>query len=137
VEDIAFDIRKETNMRGADVVIEASGNQSALREAIRIAAPDTAVTALGWYQGQCTSLDLSEEFHHNRISLRSSQIGGISPEIQHMWNSDRREEACYHLLMKLKLDNLITHRIRHEDAAEAYRLIDEKDKGVIQVVLTY
>lgn len=135
--DIAYEIRKLTGNKGADSVIEVSGSQKALNEAIRIAAPDTTVTALGWYQGLCTDLDLSEEFHHNRISLRSSQTVFINPEIRHMWDNKRKENACIGLLSKLKLDNLITHKIPYEHAAEAFEMIDKNPKDIIQLVLTY
>lgn len=135
--DIAYEIRKLTNNRGADTVIEVSGNTSALNEAIRIAAPDTTVTALGWYQGQCIGLDLSEEFHHNRVSIKCSQTGAVSPEISHMWNDKRKEKVCLDLLSKLNLENIITHEIPFENVAEAYEMIDKDPKDIIQIVLTY
>lgn len=136
-EDIAYEVRKQTEMKGADAVIEVSGSAKALKEAIRIAAPDTTITALGWYQGQCTDLDLSEEFHHNRITIRSSQTCYIDPQITHMWDNDRKVKTCIELLGKLKLDNLITHRIPYDNVASAYKMIDKDPKDVIQAVLTY
>ena len=136
-DDIALKIRKETNNLGADAVIEVTGNQKALNEAIRIAASDTTITALGWYQGQCVNLNLSEEFHHNRISINCSQTGAINPSIRHMWDYKRKEETCLKLLEQLKFDNLITHKIPYENLAKAYEMIDSNDKDIIQVVLTY
>ncbi len=137
VDDVAYAIRKETNNLGTDAVIEVTGNQRALNEAIRIAAPDTVVTALGWYQGPSTNLMLSDEFHHNRITLRSSQTGAIDPKIRHMWDNERKEKICLDLLSKLELENLITHKIPFDDVAKAYDMIDKLDKDIIQVVLTY
>lgn len=137
VDDVAYAIRKETNNMGTDAVIEVTGNQKALNEAIRIAAPDTVVTALGWYQGPSSSLMLSDEFHHNRITIRSSQTGNIDPKIRHMWDNERKEKICLDLLSKLELENLITHKIPFEDATIAYEMIDRLDKDIIQVVLTY
>ncbi|THF80346.1 zinc-dependent alcohol dehydrogenase [Cohnella fermenti] len=136
-EDVAYEIRKLTNARGADAVIEVSGSQRALQQAIRMAAPDCTVTALGWYQGACVDLNLAEEFHHNRITLKSSQTSRINPDIRHMWDHKRKEETCLSLLARLKLDNLITHRIPYEQAADAYRMIDSHADDIIQVVLTY
>jgi Threonine dehydrogenase and related Zn-dependent dehydrogenases len=135
--DVALAIRKETGNKGADVVIEATGNHQALHQAIRIAAPDTVITAMGWYQGPATALDLSEEFHHNRVTIRSSQTNEINPEIRHMWNHDRKRQACVDLLGKLKLDNLITHRIAYDQVAEAYAMVDNKRPDVIQTLLVY
>jgi len=136
-EDIALEIRKLTNKKGTDAVIEVTGNQAALQEAIRIAAPDTTVTALGWYQGACKSLNLSEEFHHNRVTIRSSQTCYIQPEISHMWTFERKQQTCLALLKKLQMDNLITHRIPFDNIADAYHLIDENTEEVIQAMITY
>lgn len=135
--DIAHEIRKLTDNRGADVVIEASGSSKALQEAIRIAAPDTSVIALGWYQGFCHDLDLSEEFHANRITIKSSQTGNVNAEFRHLWNFKRKQQAAVELLSRLKLDNLITHRIPYDHVAEAYEMIDQAPSDIIQVVLTY
>jgi len=137
VQDIAYDIRKETNKKGADISIEVSGNQKALNEVIRIAAPDTTVIAAGWYQGKCSDLNLSEEFHHNRIIIRCSQTGEINPEIRHVWNFERKITFCLELLKKLRFDNLITNKIPFEDAPEAYKLIDKKPEDIIQILLKY
>ncbi|MCC3372322.1 zinc-binding alcohol dehydrogenase [Cohnella sp. REN36] len=136
-QDTAYEIRQRTRNKGADVVIEVTGNHRALNEAIRIAAPDTTVTALGWYQGPGTALELSEEFHHNRIRIRSSHTARTSPSINHMWNSERKRDQGLELLEKLRLENLITHKIRFDDIALAYETIDQRPETVIQIALTY
>lgn len=135
--DVAMEIRRRTRNRGPDAVIEISGNVKALNEAIRIAAPDTTVTAVGWYQGACDALDLSEEFHHNRIAVRCSQSGNINPSIRHMWDYARKERTCLALLGRLKLENMITHKVPYANIADAYREIDLKPEGVIQAILAY
>ncbi len=135
--DIAYEIRKQTDNTGADAVIEISGNQKALNEAIRIAAPDAQVTAAGWYQGKCTDIDLSEEFHHNRIKLRCSQTGGINPALSYTWDRPRRQKACMDILQKLKLDNIITNVFDYEDAAKAYEMIENEPEEIIQAVFKY
>lgn len=134
--DIAMEIRKRTKMRGADKVIEASGNGSALNQAIRIAAPETTITALAWYQGTLSSVDLSEEFHHNRIGIKQSQTGAMDPAFSNLWNYERRVETCIHILERLKTDNLFTE-FAYDDIQKAYRTIDETPEKVIQAVITY
>ena len=104
---------------------------------IRIAAPDTTITAVGWYQGFCEALNLSEEFHHNRVAIRGTHTVGISPDIRHMWNVERKERTCLELLSRLKLDNLITDRVPYERIADAYRAIDAHPERSIQAVLSY
>jgi threonine dehydrogenase-like Zn-dependent dehydrogenase len=136
-KDIAYEIRKLTANVGPDLVFEASGNVKALNEAIRIAAPETTITAMGWYQGECTNLNLSEEFHHNRVTVKSSQTSWINPEIRHMWNHDRKKQTCAELLSTMQLGNLITHMIPYDQIADAYEIIDKDPRDVIQIVIQY
>ncbi|MCP3774501.1 zinc-binding dehydrogenase [Paenibacillus sp. MZ04-78.2] len=135
--DVAKEIRKITNNRGADAVFEVSGHSAALNQAIRIAAPDTVITAVGWYQGEHSVLNLSEEFHQNRITIRASQTLGIDPSISHMYDDARRRNIGKGLLSQLRLHNLISHRIPFRDAPKAYEMIDKNPQQVLQVVLTY
>ena len=83
------------------------------------------------------ALDLSEEFHHNRVTIRSSQTGGINPSIRHMYSDERKVRHCLQLLEKLKLENLITHRYHLEDIQSAYEQIDNDPSEIIQVAITY
>lgn len=137
ISDIAKEIRKLTNNKGADVVIEVTGNSAALNEAVRIAAPETSVIALSWYQGMIKGLDLSEEFHHNRIGIKQSQTNNIDPAIKNLWDDKRRTESCLKILKGLKLDNLITHKIPYDEVASAYEIVDTHPEKAIQVLITY
>jgi len=137
IKDIAMQIRNRTNNRGADKVIEVTGNGKALQEALRIAAPETTITALGWYQGELRGVDLSEEFHHNRLGIKQSQTNFVDPSLRHLWDYNRRIETCLNIMKELKLSNLITHRIPYDDVAKAYQIVDQHPEDVIQVVITY
>ena len=134
--DIALKIRELTNNRGADVVLEVSGNTYALNEAIRIAAPDTTVTIVSWYQGEAKGLYLADEFHHNRIGLKQSQAAHINPAFSHTYSLSRRNEICWDILRKLKLDNIVTVA-PYQTAPDMYKAIDERADGFIQVVFSY
>jgi threonine dehydrogenase-like Zn-dependent dehydrogenase len=135
--DIALAVRELTGGRGADVVIEASGAYPALQEAIRTAAPNTTVVVLSWYGGNGSALALSDEFHHNRITLRSSQVGGIAPELSATHSLARRTEQVMGWFSELQLDPLLTTFVDFDHAADGYRLIDEHGGEAIQVVLEY
>ena len=135
--DVALAVRERTSGRGADVVIEASGSYAALQEAIRAAAPNTAVVALSWYGGTGGALALSDEFHHNRITLRSSQVGGIAPELSATHSLSRRAEQIHDWFTELELDSLLTTFVPFAEAGSAYHLIDQHGEDAIQVVLRY
>jgi threonine dehydrogenase-like Zn-dependent dehydrogenase len=136
-QDVALEVRKLTGGRGADVVIEASGSYAALQEAIRTAAPDTTVTALSWYGGNGQALALSDEFHHNRITIKSSQVGKVGPDLSATHSLARRGESIVHAFAELDLDPLISDRIPFADAPSGYALVDARDPNTTQVVFSY
>ena len=137
VEDIAMAVRQLTDNRGADVVFEFSGNDRALNEAIRTACYNGKVIVMSWYPGSLANVFPGAEFHHNRIQLICSQVGGIRPELSHRWTPARRTEAVLSLMPELRLEELVTDVIDHDDAAAAYDLIDKRPQDVLQVVLAY
>ncbi len=134
--DVALAIRDMTRCKGPDSVIEVSGNPKALQEAIRIASPNTRVTVMSFYQDS-VQLDLSCDFHSGRISLQSCHSGGVIPELMQTYGPDRKKDVCVKLLSKLCLDNLFTHRIKYENIADAYKMIDEGDPELIATLIEY
>jgi threonine dehydrogenase-like Zn-dependent dehydrogenase len=138
-ENPAERIKDITGRRGADVCIEASGSYRALHEAIRACAYTSRVVALGFYQGEGAGLALGEEMHHNRISLVTSQIGGLASELQHRWDRERLVHTVMRLAAdeKLQLHPLITQIRPAGEAADLFRLIDEHPDRVLQAVLDF
>ena len=132
-------IKSLTAGRGADVVVEVSGHYAALHEAIRAAAYSAKVVALGFFQGQAAGVFFGEEFHHNRIQLICSQISGVDPALSYRWDRDRLVHTVMGLQASgaLNLKPLITHVIPYQDAAEAFRLLDENPEEALQIVLDF
>jgi 2-desacetyl-2-hydroxyethyl bacteriochlorophyllide A dehydrogenase len=139
VADPAEEIKRLTDGRGADVCVEASGSPRALHAAIRACAYSSRVVALGFYQGEAAGLFLGEEFHHNRISLVCSQIGGLSPDLQHRWDRQRLVRTFMHLALDgaIQPTQLVTHRVPVADAATLFRQIDESPSSILQAVLEF
>ena len=135
--DVALAVRERTEGRGADVVIDVSGSYPALHQAIRSAAPNTTVVALSWYGGSAEALALSDEFHHNRISVKCSQVGGVAPELSATHSLARSAARVRDWFAELELDPLLTDAVPLRDAARAYDHIDRRGDQTIQVVLTY
>lgn len=138
-EDVAGRIRQLSAGRGADVVLELSGSAAALHEAIRAAAYSSRVVTLGFFQGEARQLYLGEEFHHNRINLVCSQISGVAPELSHRWDRLRLAQTVMALAAegRLALQSLITHTVPYQEAAAAFRLLDQQPQETLQVVLDF
>jgi 2-desacetyl-2-hydroxyethyl bacteriochlorophyllide A dehydrogenase len=132
-------IKELTGGRGADVSIELSGTYAGLHEAVRATAYSSRVVAAGFYQGEAAGLRLGQEFHHNRIELVGSQVGGVSPRLAHRWNRARLEQTVLGLAAAgaLELDALVSHIVPAEQAGQAFRLLDERPEEALQVVLAF
>jgi 2-desacetyl-2-hydroxyethyl bacteriochlorophyllide A dehydrogenase len=130
---------KDATGGGADISIEASGSAAALNEAIRTCAFQGTVVALGFYQGEARGLFLGEEFHHNRIRVICSQIGGIQPALSARWDRARLVRTVMELQRdgRLRLRELITHRVPFRRAGEVYQLLAEDPAKVLQAVLCF
>ncbi len=130
-------IKALTGNRGADVSIEVSGSTAALGEAIRATAYSAKVVAMGFFQGEASGLFLGEEFHHNRVNIVGSQIFGVDPELTYRWNPLRLAQTAIRLQTDgtLNLQPIISHTIPFEEAAEAFRIVDQQPAEALQVVL--
>ncbi len=135
---VAEAIKARTEGRGADVSIEVSGVAAALHEAIRATAYSARVVALGFFQGTPSGLSLGDEFHHNRVSLVSSQISGVAPEQSYRWDKPRlaRTVMALQAAGTLNLRPLVSHVLPFAEAAAAFAMLDAAPESALQVVLT-
>jgi 2-desacetyl-2-hydroxyethyl bacteriochlorophyllide A dehydrogenase len=136
---VGEEIKRLTEGRGADVSIEISGNYQALHEAIRATAYSARVVSAGFFQRDGAGLFLGEEFHHNRIQVVCSQISGVAPQHANRWDGMRLRRVFMGLAAegRLELEPLVTHTFAAQDAAEAFRLLDQHPEQAVQVVLKF
>jgi 2-desacetyl-2-hydroxyethyl bacteriochlorophyllide A dehydrogenase len=126
-----------TGERGADVAIETSGSGAALQGAIDAVATEGTVVVASWYGTKPVTLALGGHFHRGRVRLRSSQVGRSNPALTPRWDRARRMDTVLGLLGRLKLRDLISHRIPFGEAPEAYAMLDERPREALQVIFTY
>ena len=134
--DVINEIYDFTGGRGADVVLEVSGNISALTTATKACCYNGRLVVLSFYQHQADSLFLGNEFHHKRLRLFSSQICGLSPELV-SWDMKRRKQAVLKLLPQLSLESLISSRVRFENLPAALASIDQDPASSNAVIIKY
>jgi threonine dehydrogenase-like Zn-dependent dehydrogenase len=90
----------------ADVVVHASGDPEGLRAALSLAGQESTVIELSWYGDRAAELHLGGAFHSRRLTLRSSQVGGVSSPQRARWTTRRRLELALRLLGDPALDVL-------------------------------
>ncbi|MEY3990658.1 MAG: hypothetical protein RI985_1739 [Chloroflexota bacterium] len=126
-----------TDGRGADGVIEVSGNPQALPLALAMVGQEGIVVVGSWYGNKPVTLDLGSRFHRGRVRMRSSQVGQLSPDLAPRWNYQRRMSVVWRMLAQFPHQFVITHEYRFENAAVAYEIIDRGELPMVQVVLQY
>lgn len=112
--DPKTDVRNATDGRGADVVVEAVGNVSALDLAVRLCRKAGTISMVGVHAER-------GELHLGLLWLKSlNVVSGHANVMGHL-------DAVLDLMAAGRLDPtpLVTHRLALDDAPEAYRLYDE------------
>jgi len=123
-DDAVDKVKGQTSGRGADVVLECAGAVPALTTAMKLARPRGTVSVIGAHFEPDFCLDAGAMFA-NETTLRIS-IG--SP-------TDDREEVLK-LVETGRIDPVpvISHRMKLEEAAEAYRMFEARE--ATKIVLT-
>lgn len=121
----------------ADLAFELSGNPAALDAAIGAVGYDGRVIIGSWYGDRRAAIDLGGEFHRQRIRLISSQVSSLDPGLRGRWDKIRRLDLAWEMIRRIRPQRLITQRIAFENAADAYRLIDQDPAQTLQVILGY
>jgi 2-desacetyl-2-hydroxyethyl bacteriochlorophyllide A dehydrogenase len=105
----------ESAARDRDLVFHASGQKEGLRGALGLAAKESSVVELSWFGKGDVALPLGEAFHVNRLTLRASQVGTVSPHARPRFTHRSRLELSLRLLADPALDALIDGESAFED----------------------
>jgi len=130
-------VAADTGGRGADLVVEASGNPQALAASLGLLAHEGTALVCSWYGTKPVTLPLGAAFHRRRLALRSTQVSTLPAALSARWDRRRRAELAWRLCRQLPLSALATHAFPFERAAEAYACADRKDDGLIHAALRY
>ena len=130
-------VARRTNGRGADIVVEASGNPDALAASLRLLAHEGTALVASWYGTKAVSLPLGADFHRRRLSIRSTQVTTIPSHLAGRWTVARRRRTAAALLRELPVDRLATHEVRADDAQAAFEAVDQGTEGLVHAALRY
>ncbi|MEV5845592.1 zinc-binding alcohol dehydrogenase [Streptomyces sp. NPDC051985] len=107
----------EDALDGCDLVVHASATEQGLTRALELLAPEGTVLELSWYGDRRIALPLGEAFHSRRLTVRSSQVGTVSPRRSGRSYADRLALSL-DLLADPALDALITGESAFEELPE-------------------
>ena len=120
-----------------DVVLELTGNPSALDEALGATRFSGRIVLGSWYGARPVPVTLGGRFHRSRIELVSSQVSTLSPVLSGRWTKERRYETVLNLAAVLRPSRLVTHRFSLDQAPQAYRQACDRPEEGLQVLFTY
>jgi threonine dehydrogenase-like Zn-dependent dehydrogenase len=135
--ELAEAVGTGTGGRGADLVVEASGNPQALASSLGLLAHEGTALVCSWYGTRPASLPLGAAFHRRRLTIRSSQVSTLPAALTARWDRGRRAALAWRLAIELPLLGLATHEFPFERAGEAYASVDAKQDGLIHATLRY
>jgi NADPH:quinone reductase-like Zn-dependent oxidoreductase len=96
-----------------DIVIHASATEAGLHRSLELLRTEGTVVELSWFGDRRITVPLGENFHSRRLTIRSSQVGGISPA-RHRDYAQRLQVAL-DLLGDPRFDALTTGHSDFED----------------------
>jgi len=138
--DAGLQIRQATEMVGVDIALETSGNHTALHHAIRGTRYGGTIVPVAWYHGEAQGLFLGEEWHFNRHTMISGARLESVPYRDHpRWDPGRVQDTIVGLFARgqLHVEGMLQPRVPIAQAAEAYRLIDERPGETVKLAVEF
>lgn len=120
-----------------DLVIHASGTPQGLRAGLALTGQEATLIEMSWFGQQEVSLPLGEAFHARRLTLRSSQVGTVSPSRSARWDHRRRLTLALELLADARLDALISDESDFNDLPTLMPRLAAKAGGALCHRLRY
>lgn len=137
--DAGLEIKKATDHRGADVIIETSANYHALQHAIRGIAYNGNIAVVGWYHECAGGFNLGREAHFNQPNILLSRACSEPNRDYPRWDFDRICAVCWDMLGKglIKCENIVDPVVALEDAADAYMAIEQNPSSSVKLGVTF
>jgi 2-desacetyl-2-hydroxyethyl bacteriochlorophyllide A dehydrogenase len=98
-----------------DLVVHASATDAGLARSLELLAPEGTVVELSWYGDRRVNVPLGEWFHSRRLTLRSSQVGTVSPARGVRKGYAERLAIALELLADPAFDALVTRECRFDE----------------------
>lgn len=98
-----------------DLVLHTSATEQGLARSLELLAEEATVVDLSWYGDRPVSVPLGEFFHSRRLSVRSSQVGKVSPARRSRRDFGDRLSLALELLADPAFDVLISGESRFAD----------------------
>jgi 2-desacetyl-2-hydroxyethyl bacteriochlorophyllide A dehydrogenase len=118
-------VYEATGGRGADAVIEAIGSEATIMDSVMCAAPGATVSVVG------VNMNFQMPFPFPVALMKRLTFRVTLASIPTTWS------ALFPLVQsgKLKPEEVFTHHLGLSEAADAYRIFDQREDGCLKVLL--
>lgn len=130
-------LRVAGNNTGADLIYEVSGAPDALNLAIELSGFASRIVIGSWYGNKTAVIALGGNAHRNRLTITTSQVSSLAPELSGRWDKARRFELTWQMLRKLQPSQLITHRAPLSEAPALYQRLHQSPAEILQAIFCY
>lgn len=101
-----------------DLVVHASASEAGARRSLELLAHEGTLIEMSWYGDRVVGLPLGEAFHSRRLTVRSSQVGTVSPRARSGRTYGDRLALALDLLADPAFDALISGDSPFEELPE-------------------
>lgn len=122
---------------GADLIYEVSGAPDAVNLAIELSGFASRIVIGSWYGNKTAAIALGGNAHRNRLTITTSQVSSLAPELSGRWDKKRRFELSWQMLRNLRPSQLITHRAPLCDAPALYQRLHQSPGEILQAIFSY
>jgi len=125
-EDLKETVMRETNGKGADIIVETSGNINTPNQCVEMIKTGGFIALVGFYEMRL------DGFHIDAFVMKAALMRGITGEL-----GLPRQVIDLMVREKISLKPLITHRFRFEEVVRVFetagRLNDTKIKMMVEM----
>jgi threonine dehydrogenase-like Zn-dependent dehydrogenase len=122
---------------GQDLVVHTTATAAGLQTSLDLLAPETSVLDLSWYGDREVRLSLGARFHTDRLGIRASQVGTVSPARAGRRSTTDRLRLALELLRDPAFDALLTGSSPLADLPSVMARLADGDTRTICHTVTY
>ena len=120
-----------------DLVVHASATSVGLQLSLDLLAPEGTVLDLSWYGDAEVGLRLGGAFHSRRLSIRSSQVGTVSPARRGRRSTTERLRLALGLLRDPAFDALLSGSSPFDELPDVLGSLADGSRKALCHTITY
>jgi threonine dehydrogenase-like Zn-dependent dehydrogenase len=120
-----------------DLVFHTSASAEGLQQSLEALAPEGTVIDMSWYGNSAVALSLGGTFHSRRLTIRSSQVGTVSPAGGRARTAADRMALALELLRDAAFDALLTGNDRFAELPDVMSRLATGELAALCHTITY